>query len=142
MLIYGFLTLFVALANTVQSTLIEPDKTIYVLTEVLSTFLCLEVLFFLIVIEVCSIALYAKDSLLFSILSKVIRILACLTLISFALSVNTMKSNTENPLGTTSIFTLSNIEEFFNKDTLIETLLIGDEKTSTPNPPLTPPANK
>lgn len=142
MLIFGFLSLFVALANSVQSTLIEPDKTIYVLTETLSAFLCLEALFFLIVIEVVSIAFYTKDSLLFAIINKVIRIVACLTLISVALSINTLQSSNDNPLGTTSIYTLKNIDEFFDKNTFVEAMLIDKEKADAPNTPPNSPQTK
>lgn len=142
MLIFGLLTLFVALANSVQSTLLEPDKTIYVLTESLSALLCIEALLFLIAIEIISIAFYTKDSLLFAIINKVIRIAACLTLISIALSINTLQSNNDNPLGTTSIYTLTNIDEFFNKNNIVEAIFIDKEKAEAPNPPSNQPQNK
>ncbi|MDP2565872.1 hypothetical protein [Pseudoalteromonas marina] len=132
MLIFGFLILFVAVANSVQSTLYEPDKTIYVLTESLTPFLCVEALFFLIIFEVASVALYQKDSLLFSIIHKAIRIIACITLISIALSINTYKIQTPNALGTTSVFKLQDINEIFDKDTFLETVFL-EKKEDTPD---------
>ncbi len=142
MLIYGLLTLFVALANSVQASLLEPDKTIYVLTEVLSMLLCIEVFLFLIVCEVCSLAFYTKDSLLFALTSRIIRIFACLTLISIALSINPLQSNTENPLGTTSIYQLENVKELFNTETSTQLLLTDKENAIVVNPPSFPTPNK
>lgn len=138
MLLFGFLTLFVSMLNSVQATLHEPDKTIYVLTESISPFLCLEVLIFLIVYELLTICFYHKDSLLVIIMNKLIRIFACIALISMAISTNPMKMNTENALGTKSILSIKDTDVLFDKKTLIETLKVADKKAE----PNTHQANK